>query len=113
MEFKYSTVVDPHEYETQGLCDGIQVRMNKYTEAENRGAIRAQHDWAKYVEPCSKFRGTLGPRYSFMTVCVPECAPERLELLGYANELAFIHDGKCRWIPDWCHIKTLMAWWLT
>lgn len=94
MEYTYSAIVDPSEYETEGLCDGIDVRKNYYTEMEDRGAIRAHHDWSKYVGPCHEYRGTLGPVYSFMTVCVPECIPERLELIAYANEFAFMHDGK-------------------
>lgn len=94
MDYIYSTILDPKDYETEGLCDGIELRRNKNTQREDSGAIRAHHDWAKYVGPCCEYRGTLGPVYSFMTVCVPECIPDRLELIAYANEFAFMHDGK-------------------
>lgn len=94
MDYMYSFVVNPSEYETEGLCDGIDFRKNHFSEMEDRGAIRAHHDWSKYVGACCEYRGTLGPIYSFMTVCVPECIPERLELIAYANEFAFMHDGK-------------------
>jgi hypothetical protein len=93
MEFKYSEVVDPSTYHTEGLCDGIDVRRNKYTFLEDRGAIRAHEDWHKHIAPCRKYRGTLGPRFSFISVAVPECIPERLEVISYANEFAFLHDG--------------------
>ncbi|KAH8786022.1 fusicoccadiene synthase [Diaporthe sp. PMI_573] len=92
MEFKYSEVVDPSTYHTEGLCDGIDVRRNKYTFLEDRGAIRAHEDWHKHIAPCRKYRGTLGPRFSFISVAVPECIPERLEVISYANEFAFLHD---------------------
>ncbi|KAK6213609.1 fusicoccadiene synthase [Colletotrichum tabaci] len=88
----YSTVVDPVTYETEGLCDGIEVRISSFTDLEDRGAIRAHHDWNKYVEPCREYRGTLGPKYSFMSLTVPECLPDRLEVISYANEFAFLHD---------------------
>lgn len=31
-----------------------------------------------------------------MSVTVPECLPERLEVISYANEFAFLHDGQYR-----------------
>lgn len=93
MEFKYSEIVDPSTYHTEGLCDGIDVRRSKFTILEDRGAIRAHEDWSKHIGPCHEYRGTLGPRFSFISVAVPECIPERLEVISYANEFAFLHDG--------------------
>uniref|UniRef100_UPI0035CD3D5D Fusicoccadiene synthase n=1 Tax=Phomopsis amygdali TaxID=1214568 RepID=UPI0035CD3D5D len=92
MEFKYSEVVEPSTYYTEGLCEGIDVRKSKFTTLEDRGAIRAHEDWNKHIGPCGEYRGTLGPRFSFISVAVPECIPERLEVISYANEFAFLHD---------------------
>ena len=96
MEYAFSTVIEPSSYETEGLCEGIDLRQSKYSYFEERGAIRAQRDWAKWVAPvpATGFRGSLGPRYNFLTLTVPECKPERLEIIAYANEFAFLHDGK-------------------
>jgi hypothetical protein len=93
MEYKYSTVVDPSTYETEGLCDGIPLRVHRYPDLEDVGTFRAQEDWSKYVNPVKGYRGGLGPSYSFMGVSVPECLPDRLEIISYANEFAFLHDG--------------------
>lgn len=98
MEFKYSEVVEPSTYYTEGLCEGIDVRKSKFTTLEDRGAIRAHEDWNKHIGPCREYRGTLGPRFSFISVAVPECIPERLEVISYANEFAFLHDGKCNFL---------------
>jgi fusicocca-2,10(14)-diene synthase/ophiobolin F synthase len=100
MEYKYSTVIDSAMDETEGLCDGIDLRQHNYTYLEDRGAIRAHEDWAKYIGPVTGYRGTLGPRYSFMSVSVPECIPERLEIISYANEFAFLHDGESLSLSD-------------
>lgn len=94
--FVHSEVLDASTYETQQLCVGIEVRKSKYTFLEDRGAIRAQQDWNRLVGPCFEYRGTLGPEHSFMSVTVPECLPERLEVISYANEFAFLHDGQYR-----------------
>lgn len=93
MEYRHSKIVNPALYETQGLCDGIDVRMHTETDREDRGAIRAHQDWNQHVSPIKGYKGTLGPKWSFMTVSVPECLPERLEVISYANEFAFLHDG--------------------
>ncbi|KAI6515898.1 hypothetical protein MCOR05_011786 [Pyricularia oryzae] len=90
--FVHSEALDASTYETQQLCVGIEVRKSKYTFLEDRGAIRAQQDWNRLVGPCFEYRGTLGPEHSFISVTVPECLPERLEVISYANEFAFLHD---------------------
>lgn len=93
MEFQYSTEVDPSTYDTEGLCEGIPLRVHKYPDLEDIGTLRAQEDWRRSVGPVENYKGGLGPKYSFMSVAVPECLPERLEIISYANEFAFLHDG--------------------
>ncbi|KAI0160238.1 geranylgeranyl pyrophosphate synthase [Xylariaceae sp. FL1272] len=93
MEYKYSTIVDPSTYETEGLCDGIDLRRHIAADMEEIGTLRAQEDWRKMVGPVARpYKGGLNSNYSFMTVSVPECLPERLEIISYANEFAFLHD---------------------
>ncbi|KAJ5167656.1 geranylgeranyl diphosphate synthase [Penicillium canariense] len=92
MEFKYSTVIDPTTYETHGLCDGIDLRCHESPELEEIETLRCQENWREWVGPLGFYKGGLGPRWNFMAITVPECLPERLGVLGYANELAFLHD---------------------
>lgn len=96
MEYKYSTVIDPATYETHGLCEGIPLRCHESPELEEIETLRCQEDWRRWVGPLGFYKGGLGPRWNFMAITVPECLPERLGVLGYANELAFLHDGKQR-----------------
>jgi hypothetical protein len=94
MEYRYSEVVDPSLYETQGLVSTyIPLRRHKDAHSEVRGTLRAQLDWARHVSPVKGYNGNLGDRFSFMEVTVPECLPERLETISYANEFAFLYDG--------------------
>lgn len=99
MEYLYSNVVDPSTYETEGLCEGIPLRVHKHPHLEDIGTLRAQEDWRRLVGPVDNYKGGLGPKYSFMSVAVPECLPERLEIISYANEFAFLHDGNSH--PCW------------
>ncbi|KAL7793174.1 isoprenoid synthase domain-containing protein [Trichoderma ceciliae] len=94
MEYRYSEVIDPNFYETHGLANGIALRGHKEPMKEIHGAYRAQVDWSRYVKPLDNYKGGLGKRFSFMQVTVPECLPERLEIISYANEYAFIYDDE-------------------
>ncbi|KAI1498011.1 isoprenoid synthase domain-containing protein [Biscogniauxia marginata] len=92
MEYQYSEVVDPSLYETHDLSNGIELRMHKDSFKETNGARRAQRDWAQYVRPVEGYYGGLGDPYTFIRVTIPECLPERLEIISYANEFAFLYD---------------------
>lgn len=93
MKFRYSDLIKPSTYETEGLCDGIPLRKHKDPYKVVSGALRAQEDWAKRVGPLNHYRGGLGSEYSHIEVAIPECLPDRLEILAYANEFGFLFDG--------------------
>ncbi|KAI0425631.1 fusicoccadiene synthase [Xylaria sp. FL1042] len=94
MEFKYSQEIDPSLYETHGLDEGIPLRLHKDQHLEFKGALRAQRDWTKHVRNVDGYKGGLGDPFTFICVTVPECLPDRLELISYANEFAFLYDDK-------------------
>ncbi|KAK8084701.1 terpenoid synthase [Apiospora hydei] len=102
MEFRYSSLVDPRHYQTHGLANGIPLRQHDDSVKERAGALRAQRDWGKFVFPIQGYNGGLGDRFSLIRVTIPECLPERLEIISYANEFAFLYDGAnlCRFIQD-------------
>ncbi|KAH8882985.1 terpenoid synthase [Thozetella sp. PMI_491] len=93
MEYQYSNLLDPSQYETDGLCNGLLVRKHVADDLEEIGTFKAQQDWRDLVAPIANYKGGLGPKHSFMAVSMPECLPDRLEIVSYANEFAFLHDG--------------------
>ncbi|KAL8840164.1 MAG: hypothetical protein Q9176_004012 [Flavoplaca citrina] len=62
---------------------------------EDIGAIRAQQDWHKLVQPLSDYKGGLAASFNFMSIAVPECIPERLEIGDEENDamLAALRQG--------------------
>ncbi|KAI0485836.1 isoprenoid synthase domain-containing protein [Xylaria cf. heliscus] len=94
MDYSYSEEVDPSLYETHGLTNQIKLRMHKDPVKEIRGTLRAQEDWSKHVRPIKNYQGGLSDRYSFMSVTVPECLPDRLEIISYLSEYAFLYDDE-------------------
>jgi ophiobolin F synthase len=106
MKGKLWTVLDASSYDKEGLCPGIELRKHIAGELEEVGAFRAQEDWRRLVGPLPKpYAGLLGPDFSFVTISVPDCLSERMEIVAYALEFGFIHDGSllllsCLWLPN-------------
>lgn len=94
MEYRYSERIDPSTYNRDDeLCRGIDLRRHKDLLGELRGALRCQYDWSRLVSPLQHFKGALGDPFSFIRVTIPETLPERLEIVSYADEFAFLYDG--------------------
>ncbi|KAF5689539.1 terpene synthase [Fusarium circinatum] len=66
--------------------------MHRDSAIEVKGALRAQKDWTRYVRPVHGYKGGLADPFGFISVTIPECRPERLEIVSYANEFAFLYD---------------------
>ncbi|RAK82731.1 terpene synthase family protein [Aspergillus fijiensis CBS 313.89] len=100
MKYQFSYLEEPNAYDDRGLANGIPLRVHRDGYRETKGALRAQADWNRLVGPIDRYHGGLGPRYSFMQVTVPECLPERLEVISYANEFAFLYDDEMEKLID-------------
>ncbi|KAJ8113439.1 hypothetical protein OPT61_g4437 [Boeremia exigua] len=93
MDLKYSYPIDPASWDDEGLCTGIEVRMHVAADLEDIGIFRVAEDWRRLVGPLEgPFKGGMSRRFSFITCAVPECRPERMEIVSYALEFGFIHD---------------------
>ncbi|XP_014551440.1 hypothetical protein COCVIDRAFT_112915 [Bipolaris victoriae FI3] len=89
----YSVLLDRNIYDPENLCEGIDLRRHHAADLEDVGAFRCQEDWRRLVGPLERpFRGGLGPQFSFITVAMPNCIPERMEITSYALEFGFIHN---------------------
>jgi len=96
MEYSYSKEINQTLYETDGLGIDVALRMHKDWIKEKKGTLRMQREWSQHVSPAEGYKGGLGHRYHFMSVTIPECLPDRLEVISYANEFAFLYDGNHR-----------------
>lgn len=94
MDPQYSIKLDLAEYDPDNLCPGIDLRLHVAADLEDIGIFRCQEDWRRLVGPLENpFKGPMGPRFSFISITVPDCLPERLEITSYALEFAFHQDS--------------------
>lgn len=53
MEYHFSHLVDPSTYETNGLCDGIPLRVHRSSGIGDLGTIRLHKAWREHIGPKS------------------------------------------------------------
>lgn len=94
MEFPNSRLIDPSHYDTDDLFEGIPLRVHRRADLADRGALRAQKDWKHLFGGALPpgYAGAMGPEHNFVSSCLPETLPDRLELVAYVCEMAFLLD---------------------
>ncbi|KAJ6104679.1 isoprenoid synthase domain-containing protein [Penicillium sp. IBT 18751x] len=76
-----------------GFCHNYVLRRHKYEQNANEGSSRCRNDWRRYIGPIERW-GNCNPFDGhFASVVVPLCKPERLALVSYIFEFAFLYDN--------------------
>lgn len=92
--FRYSRLVDPVEVQQTGCFTTLPVRVSRYDHLAVEASKRFLTEFGETVESevpqLVRFHSKIGNFSSFL---YPESLPERLGLLTYLSEVAFIHDG--------------------
>ncbi|RMZ70974.1 fusicoccadiene synthase [Pyrenophora seminiperda CCB06] len=88
-----SYLIPLSQYDTQGLCSNYTLRRHKYEAEANAGCHEARSDWIKYIGPIEQFGGCNPLNGNFSAVVLPLCRPERLRLIAYVLEYAFLYDN--------------------
>lgn len=95
MEHPNSLLVDPSTYDTtmDGLCTNMPLHVHRNASLADRGALRAQRDWQRFFGPLPLgYSGVMGPEHNFVSTCMPEILPGRLELVAYIMEVMCMMD---------------------
>ncbi|KAE8152335.1 isoprenoid synthase domain-containing protein [Aspergillus avenaceus] len=88
-----SYLVDRSSADIEGFCQDYALRRHKYEEKANLGSLQCRLDWAKYIGPIERW-GSCNPYEGhFGSVVIPICKPERLAIISYIFEYAFLYDN--------------------
>jgi len=83
---EFTCLFIPHEHKHGEICDHVSVQC----QLDIYGS-----------EGVGSTLGSLNAHAgNFTSLCAPNCLPERLPLLSYIVEYAFIHDGKLATCED-------------
>jgi hypothetical protein len=81
---------------SNGLCfTTLPVRISKYTEIVDEAAQRCLRDWGEHIGDGrdKTSRAGVNDHGNFNAFMCAESLPERLGIVTYVNELAFLDDG--------------------
>ncbi|KAK6828816.1 hypothetical protein RU639_003672 [Aspergillus parasiticus] len=85
--------VERESPDIEGFCRHYALRRHKYEEKANLGSIQCRADWVKYIGPIERW-GSCNPYEGhFGSVVLPLCKPERLAIISYIFEYAFLYDN--------------------
>ena len=92
----HSRQIDPEEVRRTGCFTNLPVRVHKRDDIAENATQRLAIEWAEIMEgDGSKISpGRMSSDYgNYASYLYPESKPERLGLMAYLTEVAFIHDG--------------------
>ncbi|KAL3457458.1 isoprenoid synthase domain-containing protein [Aspergillus heterothallicus] len=76
-----------------GFCAGYDLRRHRHEDKANEGSLACRADWEKYIGPIERW-GSCNPwEGHFGSVVLPFCKPERLAVICYIFEYAFLYDN--------------------
>lgn len=89
-DLSYKLNIQHHD--TQGLAQDFQLRRHKHEHLADEGCREARRDWLTHIGPIH-VAGCVNPwSGNFAAVTLPTCRPERLKIIAYIFEYAFLHD---------------------
>ncbi|KAM0358657.1 hypothetical protein ACHAP4_004633 [Fusarium culmorum] len=86
-------LVDTSHFDTHGLGANHKLRRHKFEHLADAGCHKARSDWVNHIGPLTEFGGCNHINGNFSAVGLPLCRPDRLELIAYVLEFAFLHDS--------------------
>ncbi|GAB1315557.1 geranylgeranyl pyrophosphate synthetase [Madurella fahalii] len=93
MDNRTSDVLDIGEFNTHGFCPQYPLRRHRYESLANAGCHEARQDWTRYIRPAEAFGNCNPVNGNFAALVLPLTLPERLSLVAYILEYAFLHDN--------------------
>ncbi|KAF4231839.1 hypothetical protein CNMCM6457_005138 [Aspergillus fumigatiaffinis] len=88
-----SYLVQRSSPDIEGFCKGYPLRRHKFEAESNKGALQCRGDWVEFIGPIERW-GCCNPwEGNFAAVVLPFCKPERLAIISYILEYAFMYDN--------------------
>ncbi|PYI01416.1 geranylgeranyl pyrophosphate synthase [Aspergillus sclerotiicarbonarius CBS 121057] len=77
----------------QGFCEAYPLRRHNFEDRANGGSLQCRADWETYIGPTERW-GCCNPwQGHFSAVVLPFCRPDRIAVISYIFEYAFLYDN--------------------
>ncbi|KAL4961087.1 bifunctional terpene synthase/polyprenyl synthetase family protein [Aspergillus stella-maris] len=88
-----SSIVERSTPNIAGFCSDYELRRHNHEHLANEGSLRCRTDWEQFIGPIERW-GSCNPwEGHFGAVVLPFCKPERLAVICYIFEYAFLYDN--------------------
>ncbi|GFF26184.1 fusicoccadiene synthase [Aspergillus lentulus] len=88
-----SYLVQRSSPDIEGFCKEYPLRRHRFEDESNKGALQCRGDWVEFIGPIERW-GCCNPwEGNFAAVVLPFCKPERLAIISYILEYAFMYDN--------------------
>jgi hypothetical protein len=104
--FSRSSLIPTSRIKSTGAFTQFAARLSTSDHLADSGAMRARNDYATIVGHPPSSDGGASTAGNFNGLLYFDCLPDRIEILAYLNELAFLHDGI---YAPYTYPKTLMT----
>jgi hypothetical protein len=92
MSFVYDFSGEVAVHSVSDLIQDLPARKHVAADVEEAATFEAQQDWEEAVGPKLDFMGCMGSEHNFISLTLPECLPQRLAIVSYACEFAYLND---------------------
>jgi hypothetical protein len=95
MDYRYSVPLSSDKYaQNEDYFSVFKPRIHKQAVIADDASVDIQIEWYGQEGLGSKVGNMNNHAGNFTALSAPECLPERLYIVSYAIEYAFLHDGK-------------------
>lgn len=96
MSQQYAEPLRPDIYACEEYTSLFSPRIHRRTSIADHASVQCHLDLYGEEGVGSKFGNLNAHAGNFVSLCAPNCLPERLALVAYTIEYAFLHDGMSR-----------------
>jgi hypothetical protein len=92
--YNFSEEIDPDIAKAQGCFTTLPIRVHRDKQAAEEASQRLVAEWENKMKGGHKADSiaSFGPNGHLVALSIPECLPERLELVTYVTDFMFFHD---------------------
>jgi len=91
--FSRSEPIQPSRIKETGAFTRFAARINHANDLADEGTRRARSDYSALVGHVASHDASESAVGNFNSLMYFDCLPDRIEMLSYLTELAFLHDG--------------------
>jgi ophiobolin F synthase len=96
IQYRFSRPFANSEAESYGCFTSLPIRVSLYQDIANKASEELQENWERHAQRDHgrRYVGCCNPVGHFVSLVAPEALPDRVDVVAYLSEFAYLYDGK-------------------